>query len=119
LDTDPIADARTILLGAAETQPEKAPVSAAESALLASARTEEVDPNIREVLAQEQAALEASQPTYALENVFPSIRRDVNADDALQASDERQRLSEVLPTREFGGTPTLTPNGRCAADWRH
>ena len=33
----------------------------------------------------------------------------MNADDALQASDERQRLSEVLPTREFGGTPTPTP----------
>jgi len=111
LQADPIADARQLLLGEAPAQPANARISASESALLASTNAQAPDPSIRSVLDAEQAALVASQPTYALENVIPSIRRDPNAGQALTASEERERLSEVLPTRDFGSTEVATiPN---------
>jgi len=111
LQADPIADARQILLGEAPAQPANARVSASESALLASTNSGAADPSIRAVLEAEQTALEESQPSYALENIIPSIRRDPNAGEALTASEERERLSEVLPAREFGKTEVATiPN---------
>ncbi len=111
LDADPIADARALLLGETAPRPANARISASESALLASSGTGATDPNIRAVLDAEQTALEQSTPSYALESVIPSIRRDPNAGEALAASEERVRLSEVLPAREFGSTEIATiPN---------
>ena len=108
LEADPIADARAILLGETTEQAATTPVSASESALLAAAGADNSSPDIRNVLETEQAALEAARPSYALENVFPSIRRDANQDAILAASEERVRLTEVLPQREIGSTAVAT-----------
>ena len=116
LQADPIAEARAALLGETEPQPANARLSASETALLSSTGGTATDPNISAVLDAEQAALEESRPSYALEGVFPSIRRNLDEADALTPSEERVRLSETLPQRTIGSTEiatiptTATPN---------
>lgn len=108
LEADPIADARAALLGEPEPEATATTVSASEAALLSAAGSQTTDPSIRGVLDAEQAALEDARPSYALENVFPSIRRDANAGAILSPTEERARLSETLPTREIGNTTVAT-----------
>jgi len=108
LQPDPIAEARAVLLGETDPQPANARISASESALLASTGASEADPNIRTVLQAEQDAREASRPSYALEGIFPSIRRNIDEADALTPSEERVRLSETLPPRQIGSTEIST-----------
>lgn len=108
LQLDPIADARAALLGVADPQPANARLSASETALLASTGAEAADSNIRDVLQAEQTARDNSRPTYVLDRILPTLRNDPAAAETLAPSEERVRLSEVLPQREIGSAEIST-----------
>ena len=108
LAPDPVAEARAALLGEAAPQAANARTSVAESALLSATGTAPTT-DIRGVLEAEQAELDANGQVYALEGVFPSLRRQRETADALLPSDERVRLSELssAPTVGSSGIATI------------
>jgi len=93
LAADPVAEARSVLLGAPEPQAANARVSVSESALLSAAGTTP-PADIRAVLEAEQQAAEAGQQRYLLEDYFPSLRNG-DLKDAIKPAEERVRLSTL------------------------
>lgn len=110
---DPIAEARQVLLGDTSPQPANARVSISESALLSATGTG-ADPNIRTVLAGEQAEADAGARTYALDRVFPALREYRGADlqDTISPSEERARLRTASTTQRDPSSGIATiPSG--------
>ena len=105
---DPVVEARQVLLGDTAPQAANARVSASESALL-SATGPTTDPNIRTVLAAEQA--ETADDGYVLDRVFPALReyRGAGLEDTIRPSEERIRLSEAstAPRLNSDGIATI------------
>lgn len=112
LTPDPIAEARSVLLGETAPQAANARVSVSETALLSAAGTS-TDPNIRSTLAVEQAQVDAGEDAYLLDRVFPSLRAYRGADlkDAIKPAEERVRLSDAsgaqrAPTTGIASIPS-------------
>ena len=95
LAPDPVAEARSVLLGDSPVQPATARVSVAESALLSATGTP-APADIRTVLEAEQVEADAGQRRYLLEDYFPSLRAG-NQKDAIKPEEERVRLSTLTP----------------------
>lgn len=111
LAPDPVAEARSVLLGEPTVQPANARTSVAESALLSAAGTTP-STDIRSVLEAEQAVADAGQKRYLLEDYFPSLRQG-NLQDAIKPEEERVRLSTLssapTPSAGLATIPSAAP----------
>lgn len=108
-DPNPIADARSALLGETRAASNGAP-SSAERAILSAAG--QADPNIRATMESEQAEYQSGQQLYILDRYIPALAR-LRGETAVGALDpvaERERLVQqgilapALPGAPVAGT---------------
>lgn len=107
LTSDPVAEARTVLLGDVTPQAANARTSVSEAALLSATGTATPPSDLRAVLEAEQKVAESGSEEYLLYEYFPSLGKGGNLKDAIKPEEERVRLSTLSSAQRPSGIATI------------